>query len=261
MIDNIMDMLTKKSKEEKAKDAITGIAIGATMGALAGILLAPKAGKESREDLKEKYSEITETIKANPEEKIEEIKGLKDKLSNKLEDDNEDIEVIKEALYGRDETIEDQYIYVSTISTEIIEEPMENTIEDVEIKNLNKMDSINILDKIDDLDKMENEDASDKIESKENIKEKTGPNMSREYLQKEIKKNMERSKKNMDKAKANIEEVKDELEGIMGHAQETADRVKNNTESIKDNLKYSKENLKDTSNKAKETWKQVKKIK
>ena len=40
------------------KDVAAGVAVGAVIGALAGILLAPKSGKETREDLK-KFAEDT----------------------------------------------------------------------------------------------------------------------------------------------------------------------------------------------------------
>jgi len=40
------------------KDVAAGVAVGAIIGALAGVLLAPKSGKETREDLK-KFAEDT----------------------------------------------------------------------------------------------------------------------------------------------------------------------------------------------------------
>lgn len=41
------------------------LALGVTIGAVAGVLLAPKAGKETREDLSQRGSEAWEKIKEN----------------------------------------------------------------------------------------------------------------------------------------------------------------------------------------------------
>lgn len=46
----------------KAKDVLTGVAIGAVAGAVAGILFAPKSGKETREDIKKYMHEMKDKI-------------------------------------------------------------------------------------------------------------------------------------------------------------------------------------------------------
>ena len=45
-----------------------GLLLGAAVGAVAGILTAPKSGKETREDLKNKGKELAEAAKAKGEE-------------------------------------------------------------------------------------------------------------------------------------------------------------------------------------------------
>ena len=40
----------QKARKQAVKDAAVGAAIGLTVGAVAGVILAPKAGKETRED-------------------------------------------------------------------------------------------------------------------------------------------------------------------------------------------------------------------
>ena len=51
-------------REKTVRRKKTGIlALGVTIGAVAGVLLAPKAGKETREDLSQRGSEAWEKIK------------------------------------------------------------------------------------------------------------------------------------------------------------------------------------------------------
>lgn len=73
----ILDVFEKVKKQRKAaeqkkamKNVAVGAAIGATVGAVAGVLLAPKAGKETREELALKAKEAVEKAK----EKIDEVK-------------------------------------------------------------------------------------------------------------------------------------------------------------------------------------------
>lgn len=49
-------------RNKKMKIASAGVAAGITAGALGGILLAPKSGKETREDIKVKSKEVANTI-------------------------------------------------------------------------------------------------------------------------------------------------------------------------------------------------------
>lgn len=46
----------------KAKDFVKGAAVGVIAGAIAGILFAPKSGKETRADIKKHYDEMKEQI-------------------------------------------------------------------------------------------------------------------------------------------------------------------------------------------------------
>ena len=73
----------RKAKRKKTAGVAAGVAAGA--GAAAGILLAPKSGKETREDIKMKTGEIDEGWKTRPtvsavKEKIEASQEKKLKL-------------------------------------------------------------------------------------------------------------------------------------------------------------------------------------
>ncbi len=67
------------------KSTIGALAIGAAVGVGAGILLAPKSGKETRADLKEKMDELVEKVKHIK------VKDIRDELSKKLKDLERDI--------------------------------------------------------------------------------------------------------------------------------------------------------------------------
>ncbi|WP_235674833.1 YtxH domain-containing protein [Clostridioides difficile] len=63
--------------------------LGAVTGAVSGVLLAPKSGKETREDIKDASQQIAEKINM----KTVDVKG---KVSEKLEDKKRKLYRIKE---------------------------------------------------------------------------------------------------------------------------------------------------------------------
>lgn len=78
----IEDKRKAKQRAEKikqAKVATAGVVLGAVTGAVSGVLLAPKSGKETREDIKDASQQIVEKINMKTVD-------VKDKMSNKLED-------------------------------------------------------------------------------------------------------------------------------------------------------------------------------
>lgn len=78
----IEDKRKAKQKAEKAKQAkiaTAGVVLGAVTGAVGGVLLAPKSGKETREDIKDASQQIADKINM----KTVDVKG---KMSEKLED-------------------------------------------------------------------------------------------------------------------------------------------------------------------------------
>ena len=69
---------TRKTREKKArKNVLAGLALGAVVGAAAGVLLAPKSGKETREALADAAAKLPEKAKEIAEmskTKLEEVK-------------------------------------------------------------------------------------------------------------------------------------------------------------------------------------------
>ena len=72
--------------------------IGAFLGFLAGLFLAPKKGSELRKESKDKFEEVKE----NPKEVLQEtLEGVKGKITNIIDDnmgDNDHIEISEEEI-------------------------------------------------------------------------------------------------------------------------------------------------------------------
>jgi gas vesicle protein len=84
------DNYTSKSKEENEMTGmeekrgvlgkiIAALSLGALIGGISGVLFAPKAGKETREDLARRATEAEETLK----EKVDELKEKAAELQKK----------------------------------------------------------------------------------------------------------------------------------------------------------------------------------
>jgi len=77
-IRHLLDMVNKdKRKKERVKAALEitiGMGIATALGVAIGVLIAPKAGKETREDLKIKAEHTIEAIKDTVHEKTETVK-------------------------------------------------------------------------------------------------------------------------------------------------------------------------------------------
>ncbi|MGL5311855.1 MAG: YtxH domain-containing protein [Peptostreptococcaceae bacterium] len=72
--------------------------LGAFLGFLAGLFLAPKKGSELRKEAKDKFEEVKE----NPKEVLQEtLEGVKDKISTMIDDnmgENDHIEISEDEI-------------------------------------------------------------------------------------------------------------------------------------------------------------------
>lgn len=72
--------------------------LGAFLGFLAGLFLAPKKGSELRKEAKDKFEEVKE----NPKEVLQEtLEGVKDKISTIIDDnmgENDHIEISEDEI-------------------------------------------------------------------------------------------------------------------------------------------------------------------
>ncbi len=87
---SFMDLLPKSNVERKRnarEQAAVGAAIGVTVGAVAGILLAPKAGRETRAELVTNIQELPEKVR-ELSEKTKELAGeARGKIAAKIKKD------------------------------------------------------------------------------------------------------------------------------------------------------------------------------
>ena len=86
-----------------------GVVLGAAVGVLAGILTAPKSGKETRQDLKEQGKKAFNETKKTGQKLYQDTKTSGQKLIDKFfnkkgETEDKDLGVVEEV----SETIEDQ---------------------------------------------------------------------------------------------------------------------------------------------------------
>ena len=48
MLEDMLDMLTGNNRRSRLSEALVGVVVGATIGGVAGVLLAPQSGSETR---------------------------------------------------------------------------------------------------------------------------------------------------------------------------------------------------------------------
>ena len=65
MIDKARRQRKRAESLDKAKKVGVGLGIGAAVGGILGVLFAPKAGKETREDIAQAASEAAKNIREN----------------------------------------------------------------------------------------------------------------------------------------------------------------------------------------------------
>ena len=86
----------KKEKNKKVAIATAGVATGAVVGTIAGVLLAPKSGKETIADVKEKSNQVKNKISENIEDTKFKVKESKDKIKEylaKRKNENDIVEI------------------------------------------------------------------------------------------------------------------------------------------------------------------------
>ena len=88
----------RKDRNKKVAIATAGVATGAVVGTIAGVLIAPKSGKETIEDVKVKSNQVKTKISENIEDTKCKVKESKNKIKEylaKRKNENEVIEVGK----------------------------------------------------------------------------------------------------------------------------------------------------------------------
>ncbi len=100
--ENLKHKREKKQRKENALKVMYGIIIGSAIGGAAGILFAPKAGKETRQEISGKVKESAAFAKEKIRETVEEIKekveSLKEKRDSIINEIGKTAEEVKEHL-------------------------------------------------------------------------------------------------------------------------------------------------------------------
>ena len=100
----------KQQRKENALKVLSGVAIGSVIGGFTGVLLAPKAGKETRQEIAEKVKvtataareKVNETMH-DVKEKVEELKDKKIAVVDKTADPTD---VVQETYWNREKNWE-----------------------------------------------------------------------------------------------------------------------------------------------------------
>ena len=77
---------------------LTGLLAGAAIGGIIALLYAPKSGKETREQLKKKFSELEEELENLKGQASQKTGRAKDDLAQKLADLEKEIENLSKAV-------------------------------------------------------------------------------------------------------------------------------------------------------------------
>ncbi|PKL75810.1 MAG: hypothetical protein CVV27_13440 [Candidatus Melainabacteria bacterium HGW-Melainabacteria-1] len=87
---DVLDSINKRRRTEERNKTFVKFALGmglaATIGLVKGILYAPKSGKETREDLKNKAAETVDAIREKVRNGARALKITKEKVAEELHD-------------------------------------------------------------------------------------------------------------------------------------------------------------------------------
>ncbi|MEW8957197.1 YtxH domain-containing protein [Clostridium sp.] len=86
----MLKKLMEKKKREQAKrnriNSAKGLAAGAALGALAGVLLAPKSGKDTREEIVNSAKDLNENVKVKAKDAKEVVTSKTKEAKCKISD-------------------------------------------------------------------------------------------------------------------------------------------------------------------------------
>lgn len=111
---SLRDVLNKSKKEKKKAQAIdtakkvgVGLGVGAAVGAAAGVLLAPKAGEETRKDIADAAKNAAQSVKEGAGEVGEKISKIVEEGKEKIANLKKDKEAGEEVAAGGDKCCDD----------------------------------------------------------------------------------------------------------------------------------------------------------
>lgn len=81
--ENLRHEREKQQKKENALKVLSGLAIGTAIGGAIGILFAPKAGIETRQEISGKVKETAAATREKVKETVQEVKEIVEELKDK----------------------------------------------------------------------------------------------------------------------------------------------------------------------------------
>jgi gas vesicle protein len=78
-IDEVLGVFNGKNQKRAARNTAAGLGLGIVLGAVAGLLFAPKSGKETREDIRVAAEKGAETVKETVVKGAEVVKETAEK--------------------------------------------------------------------------------------------------------------------------------------------------------------------------------------
>jgi len=114
ILNDILDLVSKDKRKNERVNAVQKVVVGlgvvATVGVATGIILAPKAGKETRDNLKKTVINSAETIKDMVHKNVETVKDSAEQVAEDVSDTMEEVHGKTE---GVQKDIKSGYIKIS----------------------------------------------------------------------------------------------------------------------------------------------------
>ena len=82
-LENLRNERERQQRKESALKVLSGLAIGTVIGGAIGILFAPKAGKETRQEISGKVKETAAATREKVKETVREVKDKVEELKDK----------------------------------------------------------------------------------------------------------------------------------------------------------------------------------
>ena len=81
--ENLRHERERQQRKESALKVLSGLAIGTLIGGIAGVLFAPKAGKETQQEIAEKVKDAADATREKVNETVHEVKEKVEELKDK----------------------------------------------------------------------------------------------------------------------------------------------------------------------------------
>lgn len=83
----LLDLISERKERERRKQKLNTakmVAAGSIIGAVTGMLLAPKSGKETRKDIADKTKEVKEATKKSINDSVNNAKEVSEKIKEEI---------------------------------------------------------------------------------------------------------------------------------------------------------------------------------